>query len=313
MAEIAKITVNTVGGSPVQEARFGTASPEWAAYCWDIGSHLRGNFGWARAGNFTMGSLAAGLREEETPALASGVDLGEVLGHMEDDLRRGRVVSLGIEAPCFLPGADSLRDLGRGRTGEGSRACFAPAGCSVSLFGLQQLAYGLSQLRRYFKRISVRWEERDALGPGDLQVWEAFVSGPAHSRGGNHATDALTGVVAFCHEFAGMPGAQLDVPVFRPGVDLSLIAVAAQWAGVEGNDDLWGAGPKVIRPAQPHHDFQNQLEPYIQKFGHTFSFVTLAQAGRRWLATQMALALSGGRGPISDDELYPDLPPGALL
>jgi len=286
---------------------------EWAAYCWDIGSLQQGNFGWARAGAFTLKSLANGLREGETPSLTSGGDIDVVLTQMQEDLHQGRVVSLGIEAPCFLPGADSLKTMGKGRDGEGSRACFAPAGCSVSLFGLQQLAYGLSHLRPHLNRISVRWEEREALGRGDLQVWEAFVSGPAHSRGGTHATDALTGVVAFCHELAGLPWEQLPVPAFRPGMDLSLIAVAARWAGLPEDSERWTMAPKVIRPAKPHHDFQNLLEPYLLRFGHTFSSVTLAPAGMRHVAEQMAQALKGARGPITDAELYPDLPSGALL
>jgi hypothetical protein len=59
--------------------------------------------------------------------------------------------------------------------------------------------------------------------------------------------------------------------------------------------------------------FDDVLLLYTDKFGHTFSSVTLSDAGRAKVLKQMELALAGKRGAISEKEANGDIPDDALI
>jgi hypothetical protein len=60
-------------------------------------------------------------------------------------------------------------------------------------------------------------------------------------------------------------------------------------------------------------NFDDVLTLYTDKFGHTFSSVTLSDAGRAKVLKQMKLALDGKRGEISEEEANGDIPDDALI
>jgi hypothetical protein len=60
-------------------------------------------------------------------------------------------------------------------------------------------------------------------------------------------------------------------------------------------------------------DFDDVLTLYINQFGHTFSSVTLSDAGRAKVLKQMKLALAGKRGAISEKEVNGDIPDDAVI
>lgn len=60
-------------------------------------------------------------------------------------------------------------------------------------------------------------------------------------------------------------------------------------------------------------NFDDVLALYIDRFGHTFSSVTLSDAGRAKVLKEMKLALDGKRGEISEKEANGDIPDDALI
>jgi hypothetical protein len=60
-------------------------------------------------------------------------------------------------------------------------------------------------------------------------------------------------------------------------------------------------------------EFDDVLMLYIDRFGHTFSSVTLSDAGRAKVLNQMQLALDGKRGEITEKEANGDIPDNALI
>jgi hypothetical protein len=60
-------------------------------------------------------------------------------------------------------------------------------------------------------------------------------------------------------------------------------------------------------------EFDDVLMLYVNQFGHTFSSVTLSDAGRAKVLKQMQLALDGKRGEITEKEANGDIPDDALI
>lgn len=93
--------------------------------CADIGSVLKGNFGWA------IRDYPAPL--QEVPSEASIIDFADALAQR---LQRGRRVALGFECPLFVPLRSDPAELTRARSGEGNRAWSAGAGAGALVTGL---------------------------------------------------------------------------------------------------------------------------------------------------------------------------------
>ena len=58
-------------------------------------------------------------------------------------------------------------------------------------------------------------------------------------------------------------------------------------------------------------EFPDLIEPYLERFGHTFSPMMVPSERVNYLVDQMKKALAGNRGPITDEELEVDIPDGA--
>jgi len=152
---------------------------------------------WSMAGIFTVAAFDAGGTKNVGFYLrmydGSGAQLGApVCRHgaagvglavtdLVDALKEGPV-ALGIEAPCWAPGASHPFDPAtfmRKRPFEGTRSWSAPAGAYVSMAGrvlaeivLQGIVAANTQPRATFgAQRGAEWSE-----PGDLLLWEAFVS-----------------------------------------------------------------------------------------------------------------------------------------
>jgi hypothetical protein len=187
-------------------------------FCIDIGapcdSRGRNNFGWASN---------LGGRE-------SSDDIQELVESLDAQLAVG-AVSLGVEAPIVVPLRDRPEHLTKARAGDGNRAWSAGAGAAATAINLPILHFILGRLENA-RRVVFR--EGEARGPGDLLVWEAFVSGGA--KGEHHEEDARRALAAY---LANEGGPQPD-----QGPMLNTVASVTLRAGLAA--DL-SAPVKIVR------------------------------------------------------------------
>jgi hypothetical protein len=147
--------------------------------CADVRSVANGNFGWSDDEG-SQGTLPSELAIKVAAALCEQ-----------------RPVALGFECPLFVPLPEAERDLGKSRSGEGSRAWSAGAGCGALATGLVQAAWTLREIRKRCPAQTgayLEWPAFEEAGSG-LLVWEASVSGSA--KGSGHVNDAALAVSAF--------------------------------------------------------------------------------------------------------------------
>jgi hypothetical protein len=175
-----------------------------------------------------------------------------MIEHVAVDAHAGRALAIGFESPLFIPAAQKQSELSCGRDGDGDRSCFAPAGGYVALLGLHELLYVLARLPPSL-RFTLDWGTwRESRGA--VLLWEAFVSGDAHTKSGDHCQDAATGVAAFLHSLDW--GFQDRVMVPKGRGTFSLAGAALLWAGRahqpwrEEEQWLLHASTLVIKPAQ---------------------------------------------------------------
>lgn len=211
---------------------------ERVVYACDVGSTRSGAFGWVRQER--RGSMPWG-----------GGAIARLLDSLQADLRDGRSVVLGLEAPLFLPVPRSHEELSRGRRVDRDRSAFAPAGGYVATLALHQAAFLLRRLREVparhgYTTYPAAW--RRSEGEPVLFLWEAFVAGPAHADRDDpraHLLDAATAASAFWSWTAGERPA--DDPG-EPGNCLSLIGAAALWAGWTSDPAALHGACLVVRP-----------------------------------------------------------------
>jgi hypothetical protein len=207
-------------------------------YAVDIGSTLPrpkgSSFAWA------MLRTREGIPEASTDPRA-------LVDSLAADLRAGRSVALGLEAPLFIPVPEDVSRLSRARTGESNRSWSAPAGGYVATLAAHQAAWLLRELWTACGSICeltvdpYRWTHPPNEVPL-LFVWEAFVSGPAHM---DHSRDAVTAVMYFLKQKEKLHTA---VTAENP---LSLFGTAVLWSGWS-NDLTWLHQPLlVLRPPAP--------------------------------------------------------------
>lgn len=215
-----------------------------AIYVCDVGSTRSDppKFGWARI-----------LPEHPTEVVGSS-NIRALASCLEEDLRGGRSVALGFEAPLFMPVPDQAEDLSRGRTGEGSRSMFAPAGSAVATLGLHQAAW---ILRRLFLScgeecsFTLDRAEWPPVGPRPLLFcWEAFVSQAAHSASltGADIQDAATAAKEFLISEDDLGAAN----AVKTELPLSMIGAAALWSGWATEPAVLHQPALVIKPLRPH-------------------------------------------------------------
>ena len=214
-----------------------------AIYACDVGSTRRKvpKFAWAR------------ILPERSSEVVGSSDIRLLLSFLEDDLRGGRSVALGFEAPLFMPIADRAEDLSRGRSGEGGRSMFAPAGSAVATLGLHQAAWILRGLFLSCGEgcgFTLDCTEWPPAGPRPLLFcWEAFVSQGAHSASLTraHVEDAATAAKEFLISEDDL-GAANSVTTEHP---LSMIAAAALWSGWATDSAVLHEPVLVVKPVMP--------------------------------------------------------------
>ena len=205
-------------------------------YACDIGSVKSGTFAWARNASL-----------QNTPTASNDID--DLIANIVRDSRSGLAISLGFEAPLFLPIPDDSTNLNSGRTGESSRSMFAPVGAAVTTIAVHESAWILRRLRASLPakmQLSMDWRPAWHSPPQKLFVWEAFVSSTAHSD--THERDAATAVQYFLdneNDLDSVNAVTCDNP-------LSLIAAAALWSNwLSDHRDLHSTC-LVLRPLEPY-------------------------------------------------------------
>lgn len=116
------------------------------------------------------------------------------------DINAGFPVSLGFEAPLFVPLPDQPSYLNRQRVGERGRPWCAGAGTGALAMGAQQASWLLRAIAgrlRLKPHVAYTLEEFEAKG--GLLIWEAFVSGAGKNRNAAepHVDDARRAVAEF--------------------------------------------------------------------------------------------------------------------
>lgn len=204
-------------------------------YACDIGSVRSNTFAWAR--NSTEGAMPA----------ASG-DIDELIASIIQDFKTGSSVALGFEAPQFIPVPLASERLNVGRPGEGNRSLFAPAGAAVTTISIQETAWILSRLGQFIPRVRFTMDWRsDWASTQSLMVWEAFVSGSAHSA--SHERDAATAVQYFLNNIEDLGAVNAVSGCEGP---FSLIGAAALWSGWGHHLEILREPCLVLRPDEPY-------------------------------------------------------------
>lgn len=205
--------------------------------CADIGSVVKGRFGWA--------SLATDADEETS----SGDDIQALAELVADRLAEGKRVALGFECPLWVPVADQPRELTRARGGEGNRAYSASAGAASLVTGLTEVAWILERIRQAVQGVEafLDWGAFERA-PSGLFVWEALVTGKGKTR--SHESDAKAAVDAFCR---ALPDPTSQDALTPTGRTRSLIGGALLWAGWSDDLRLLSRPCVVIRSEQTRH------------------------------------------------------------
>lgn len=209
-------------------------------YAMDVGSTRpskaapKGAFGWARASG-----------EKEKPDLRVGTRITEMLDALAEDASRGAVITLGVEAPLWLPIPSEEPRLSEGRAAERSRSCFAPAGGYVATLGLHQLAHILTRMPAGMQ-FTLDWKSW-SRSTKEVLIWEAFVSADAHARGDEtHSRDAATAAVEFLRRADALT---TDVAPDERGT-MSLAGAALLWSSRGKDVGLLSTPTLVLRPGK---------------------------------------------------------------
>ena len=205
-----------------------------AIYACDVGSVQAGTFAWARVG--------PGLGN---PKVSASID-GLVTQLRQDVETDGMSVALGFESPLFMPVPKFSDNLCRGRDGEGNRSMFAPPGATVATLGVHEAAWILEAIHAQASGVLTYSLDWNGWPPQDgkprLLLWEAFVSGPAHSP--SHAQDAATAAAFFRQHEANLNA----VNAVTTEAPFSLIHAASLWSGWAQDLDRLHRTCLVLRP-----------------------------------------------------------------
>ncbi len=206
-----------------------------AIYACDVGSIRQGNFAWTRIDP----------SNQEKPD--GDGDIARLCSRLISDLMNNVSVALGFEAPLFLPVPDSADNLSQGRSNEGNRSCFAPAGAYVATLALHQTAWIFKRL--HDARLNFHstfdwhlWQSNNTVPV--LLCWEAFISGK--HKGPSHKKDSEKAAKLFLKFEGKLVTPEDDVTAERP---LSLVAAAALWAGICQKPDLICCDCLVLKPS----------------------------------------------------------------
>lgn len=102
--------------------------------------------------------------------------------------------------------------------------------------------------------VTLVWKDW-SKSPGDLLIWEAFVSQQAHTKDDVHVDDAITAATRFHHiykEKGRHLTSALPVSSDRKDDQISLIGAAIMWAGIRSDPSLLRAHVLCVRPEQAY-------------------------------------------------------------
>lgn len=207
-------------------------------YACDVGSTKSRRFGWAR------------VTIDSTSSPKGGEDIDILVSNIFSDLDKGRSVSIGFEAPLYMPVPNSSEDLSSGRKGEGSRSMFAPAGGYVTTLSFHQAAYILRELSDFQSDYELTlnaesWIQEEGQS---LLIWEAFVSDEAHAEEDDHKRDAATAAIFFRENDQNLE----DMNAVTSDSVLSVIGSVALWAGWSEDTEILHDDCLVLRPSQKY-------------------------------------------------------------
>lgn len=132
---------------------------------------------------------------------ADGTDLDRCIEMVAEAARAGPV-ALGFEAPMFVPFRDNPVGLTVARAGECgggiNRPFSASAGATVTIIGLVVVPYVLRRLRLLLPeaRAALDWRA-PPTGPGQLLLFEAFVTNQRKTADTRHVEDARLAIAAY--------------------------------------------------------------------------------------------------------------------
>jgi hypothetical protein len=181
------------------------------AFCADVGSIPKGNFGWAS-------SIDGELK--------NGTDIGIFAADIADAIKREFKVSIGFECPLFVPVRDEPRAVASARLGEGQRSWSAGAGTGALTTGMVQSLWVMRRVKAilgYSPKLTFDWEEFEEKH--SVYLWEAFVTSDAKRE--THWQDAEAALRHFL-AFAGKPE---DISAIQESNVMSLIGACAIRAG----------------------------------------------------------------------------------
>lgn len=218
-----------------------------SVFCIDVGSV---QFGWRqRRGCPRVWSNGFGwVRATHSDVIGNNC-MDDCVAHLASDVADGRPIALGLESPLFLPVPRTADALSRGREGERDRSCFAPAGGYVATLGLHELAYVISAVPGIAATLD--WTGWQNEPKDEMLIWEAFVSGTAHTESDDHVADAATAAVEFLARLRGS-GLCSDVTVAEGHEALSLAGAALLWAGAADDVAILHAPTLVVKPTDAH-------------------------------------------------------------
>ncbi len=118
------------------------------------------------------------------------------------------------------------------------------------MLGLHELLFVLRGIRG-IATCTLDWTAWAAGGPDPVLLWEAFVSGAAHTKTNDHVADAATAAFEF---FSRLKGQNLtsDVAVAAPREVFSLLGAGLLWAGLSEDAGVLRMPALVIKPKAPY-------------------------------------------------------------
>jgi hypothetical protein len=170
-----------------------------------------------------------------------------MVSRIASDAKKGMSVALGVEAPCFIPVPYDVGELSRGRKGETNRAWSASAGAYVATLGLHQMAWVLRRLYAEFGEthmLTTDWSLWLESKRPILLLWEAFVSGRAHSHPDDPRRDAATAV----HEFSRHEDNLATTNAVTCPSRICIAHAAALWSGWSSDISGLHEAMLVVRP-----------------------------------------------------------------
>lgn len=110
-------------------------------------------------------------------------------------------LALGFEAPLFIPMGQAPQELTKARQGECengiNRPFSAGAGASVLVTGLTVIPYVLAKIRSAGRGIQATLNWKSPMAPGQMLLFEAFVSNQKSNSADRHINDCLLAISAF--------------------------------------------------------------------------------------------------------------------